>query len=197
MKLNKIGFSNINLNKNALITIGAILAAIIMVIVGVNSVTANAIAYEEKVTEAKSAISVQEKKRANLFPELVECVKNYDRHEYETLLAVINARAGENAPITDDIVNEVNNILEVVVEKYPDLSSQPNYERLMTNITMTENEIAEARDTYNTAVSRYNSYTRPPLRKFFLSLTGYEKIEFEKLSYDVSDDGPISLFNER
>lgn len=197
MKLNKINFSNFNLNKNTLITAGAILAAVIMVIVGINSVTANAIAYEEKVTEAKSAISVQEKKRANLFPELVECVKAYDRHEYETLLAVINARAGENAPITDDMVNEVNNILDVVVEKYPELSSQSNYEKLMTNISMTENEIAEARDAYNTTVSRYNTYTRHPIHKFFLSLTGYEKIEFEKLSYDVSDDGPISLFDER
>lgn len=197
MKLNKIDFSKINLNKNTLITIGAILAAIIMIIVGINSVTANAIAYEEKVTEAKSAISVQEKKRANLFPELVECVKAYDRHEYETLLAVINARAGQNAPITDDIVNEVNNILEVVVEKYPDLSSQPNYEQLMHNISLTENEIAETRDAYNTAVSRYNTYTRHPLHKFFFSFTGYERIEFEKLSYDVSDDGPMSLFDER
>ncbi len=58
MKLNKI-----NLSQNTLITIGAILAVIIMVIVGITSVSANAIAYEEKVTEAKSAISVQEKSK--------------------------------------------------------------------------------------------------------------------------------------
>ena len=65
----------------------------------------------------------------------------------------------------------------------------------MKESSITENKIAETRNAYNNAVSRYNTYTRHPINKFFLSLTGYEKIEFQKLSYDVSEDAPTNLFN--
>lgn len=184
------------LDKKTLITIAAVVSVIFLIVVGITSVTGNAIAYEEKVTEAQSAISVQEKKRATLFPELVDCVKAYDRHEYETLLEIVNARSSDGM-ITDEMVNEVKANIKLVLEDYPELSSQPNYERLMRDISITENEIANTRDAYNKTVSRYNTYTRHPLRKFFLSLTGYERIEFQKLSYDVSDDNLINLFDER
>ena len=56
------------LNKSILIIVAAVFAAIVMIIVGINSIPANAIAYEEKVTEAQSAIKVQEKRRADLLP---------------------------------------------------------------------------------------------------------------------------------
>lgn len=184
------------LSKTTLITIAAVISVILLIIVGVTSVAGNAIAYEEKVTEAQSAISVQEKKRVTLYPELVDCVEAYDRHEYETLLEIVNARSSNGNVITDDMVNEIKNHISFVLEDYPQLSSQPNYERLMKDISITENELAKTREAYNSTVSRYNTYTRHPLHKFFLSLTGYERIEFEKLSYDVSDD-VISLFNER
>lgn len=183
------------LNKSILIIVAAIFAVIVMGIVGINSIPANAIAYEEKVTEAQSAIKVQEKRRADLLPNLAEAIKAYDKHEYETLMNVINARKSQDGTISDDTVNEINEIVNVVLENYPQLSSQENYKEFMNESSITENKIAETREAYNKAVSRYNTYTRHPINKFFLSLTGYEKIEFQKLSYDVSEDAPTNLFN--
>lgn len=49
------------INKGTLIVAAATVAVIILAIVAISSVPANAIAYAEKVTEAKSAIKVQEK----------------------------------------------------------------------------------------------------------------------------------------
>lgn len=181
--------------KGILIAGAAILAVIILVIVGINSVAGNAITYEETVTEAQSAIKIQEKRRADLIPNLADCVKAYDKHEYETLVDIISARKGQDGTIPDDVVNEVNNIINVVVEKYPELSSQANYKELMNELAITENKIAETRNAYNKTVSRYNTYTRHPIRKFFLSLSGYEKVEFQKLNYDVSEDAPTNLFD--
>lgn len=181
--------------KGILIAGIAIIAVIIFAVVGINSVAGNAIAYEEMVTEAQSAIKIQEKRRADLIPNLVDCVKAYDKHEYETLVDIINARKGEDGTIPDDVVNEVNNIINVVVENYPELSSQANYKELMNELSITENKIAETRNAYNKTVSRYNTYTRQPIRKFFLSLSGYEKVEFQKLNYDVSEDAPTNLFD--
>lgn len=182
------------INKGVIIAIAAAIAAIILAIVAINSVPANAIAYEEKVTEAQSAIKVQEKRRVDLYPNLVDCVQAYDQHEYQTLVDLVNARTGKDGTISDDAVNEIKAAIDVVVESYPELSSQNNYKELMNEISITENKIAETRDAYNKTVSRYNTYVRHPIHKFFLSLTGYEVIEFEKLSYNVSEDAPTNLF---
>ncbi len=179
------------INKSILIAIAAIVASIIVIIVGINSITANAIAYAEKVTDAKSAIKVQEKRRADLLPTLADAIKSYDKHEYETLMDVINTRR----TISDDMMNEVNNIINAVLEDYPQLSSQDNYKEFMKESSITENKIAETRESYNKAVGRYNTYTLNPINKFFLSLTGYERIEFQKLDYEVSEDAPQNLFD--
>ena len=182
------------INKGTLIIVGAIVAVIIMIIVGISSVHSNAINYYEKVTEAQSAIKVEEKRRADLIPNLVDCVKDYNKHEYETLLAVIDARSQWSGKITDELVQEIKNELRVIVEAYPELKSQTNYDNLMKELSTTENMIAEVRRNYNNAVTRYNVYTLHPIHKFFLSLTGYERVEFEKLDYDVSEDAPTNLF---
>ncbi len=183
------------LNKSVIIAIVAGLAVILMAIVGANIVKANAITHEEQVTEAYSAIKVQEKRRSDLIPNLVDCVKAYDKHEYETLVGIVNARKGEDGIISDDVADEIKSAINVVVESYPQLSSQQNYTNLMNELSITENKIAETRDAYNKAVSRYNTYTRNPIYSFFLDTTGYEKLEFEKLSYDVSEDAPTNLFD--
>lgn len=183
------------LNKTVLIILAAVVAVILTIIIGVNSVAGNAIAYEEKVTEAKSNIQVVEKQRADSYPTLVEAIKDYNKHEAETLLNVVNARKAQDGSLTDANVNEINGIIDLIVEKYPDLKSQANYEKFMKEATITEHNIRDVRKAYNTTVSRYNTYTRHPIRKFFLSLTGYERVEFEKLSYNVSEDAPTNLFD--
>lgn len=183
------------MKKTIIIIIAAVVAVVLMAVIGINSVAAKAIAYEEKVTEAYSAIKVQEKGRADLLPTLADAIKAYDKHEYETLMGVIEARKAKDGSITDDTVNEINNIIEVVLEAYPELESNENYKYFMKESTITEHKIAETREAYNKTVSRYNTYTRHPIKKFFLNLSGYERIEFEKLSYDVSEDAPTNLFD--
>jgi len=183
------------MKKTIVIIVAAVLAVILMAVIGINSVTASAIAHEEKVTEAHSDIEVQEKRRADLLPLLAEAIRAYDEHEYQTLLNVVEARIGEDGTITDETVNEINQIVDVVLESYPELKSNENYKEFMKESAISENKIAETREAYNKAVSRYNTYTRNPIKKFFLNMTGYEKVEFQKLSYDVSEDAPTGLFD--
>lgn len=183
------------INKGIVITVVAVVAVVIATVVGITSVPGNAIKYEEKVTEARSAIKIQEKARNETLPNMADCIKNYDKHESETIINTIKARKGEDGTITDETVNEVMRQIDVVVEKYPELSSQKNYKELMNEIAKAENKIANTREAYNKTVSRYNEYTKHPLRKFFLSLTGYERIEFKKLDYDVSEEAPTNLFD--
>lgn len=177
--------------KLPIIIIGAIVAVVISGVFAFNSIPNKAISYEEQITTAQSEIKIQEKRRADLIPNLVDCVKACDKHEYETLVAVIK----ERGIVSDSSVEEIKTMINAVTEQYPQLESSKNYKKITNELTITENIIANTRTNYNTWVTRYNSYCkRFPIRQI-LSIMGYEKNEFKKLNFDVSDDAPTNLFN--
>ena len=177
--------------KLPLIIIGIIVAVIICGVFLVNSVPNKAIALEEQITTAQSEIKIQEKRRADLIPNLVDCVKAYDEHEYQTLMDIVNARRGSE----DTIAAEVKTKLDIVAEAYPELKSQENYKELMNELSTTENKIAQSRSNYNSWVTRYNTYCKRFPNSFVLSLVGYEKYNYLKLDYNVSEDAPTNLFD--
>lgn len=177
--------------KLPLIIVAAVLAVILLLVFAFQGVQNHAIGLEEQITTAHSEIKIQEKRRADLIPNLVDCVKAYDEHEYNTLMAVIEARGSSSDEVVGDIMANIN----VVAEQYPELKSNENYKQLMTELATTENLIAQTRTNYNTWVSQYNTYTRKFPNAGILSLLGYERQTFEKLNYDVSSDAPTNLFD--
>lgn len=181
--------------KRTLIIVG-IVVAFILLIVGVFASTNNrAISLEEQVLSADSDIQVQEKRRTDLIYNLVDCVKEYDKHEAETLLAVVNARKGES--VNDVDIDEVTSIINVVAEAYPELKSSENYKELMNELAITENKIAEFRNSYNNQVKAYNKYIRKFPNKQILGMMGYEPVNYEYLQYSASDTKPVqNLFGE-
>ena len=177
--------------KLPVIIIAAVLAVVLVFVFAFQGVQNHAIGLEEQITTAQSEIKIQEKRRADLIPNLVDCVKAYDEHEYNTLMAVIEARGSSSDEVVGDIMANIN----VVAEQYPELKSNENYKQLMTELATTENLIAQTRTNYNTWVSQYNTYVRKFPNAGILSLLGYERQTFEKLNYDVSSDAPTNLFD--
>lgn len=178
--------------KLVLIIVAVVVAVSLMCVFMFQGAQNGAINREEQIETAQSDIKVQEKRRADLIPNLVDCVKQYDKHEYNTLMDVIAAR-GTN---TDASVNEVKTMINAVAEQYPQLQSNTNYKQLMNELSVTENLIAEYRSNFNKQVKEYNRYVRKFPTRFFLSVVGYETIEYEYLNYDVSSDAPTNLFGE-
>lgn len=150
-----------------------------------------AISLEEQISTAQSEIKVQEKRRADLIPNLVDCVQAYDEHEYQTLMDVVNARGSA----TDESVQEIQTMIQAVAEAYPELKSSENYRELMNELATTENLIANYRSNFNTWVKNYNQYVRKFPNKQILGFLGYEVINYEYLNYDVSSDAPTNLFD--
>lgn len=178
--------------KLVLIIVAVIVAVASMCVFMVQGAQNGAINREEQIETAMSDIKVQEKRRADLIPNLADCVKQYDKHEYNTLMKVIEAR-GTN---TDASVDEVKTMINAVAEQYPQLQSNTNYKQLMNELSITENLIAEYRSNFNKQVKEYNRYVRKFPTRLFLSMTGYEVVEYEYLNYDVSSDAPTNLFGE-
>lgn len=177
--------------KSILIVIAAVIAVIMLAVFSFQGTQNKAISLEEQISTAQSEIKVQEKRRADLIPNLVDCVQAYDKHEYRTLMDVINARGSSS----DESVQEIQTMIQAVAESYPELKSSENYRELMNELATTENLIANYRSNFNTWVKSYNQYVRKFPNKQILGFLGYEIINYEYLSYDVSSDAPTNLFD--
>jgi len=124
---------------------------------------------------AFSQIDIQLQRRYDLIPNLVETAKGYAKHERETLEAVISAR-NEASAILKGLQNEkgqldvsaLNGAEEVLggmmsklfalSESYPDLKADSQFQKLMEELSSTENRIGYARQAFNDAVMTYNTY---------------------------------------
>ena len=173
-----------------LIVVAGIISVILMCVFGVQGAQNKAFALEEQVNTADSDIKVQEKRRVDLVYNLADCVKQYDKHEAETLTAIVDGRGS-----TGDIEN-VTTAISAVSEAYPELKSNENYKELMNELSMTENLIAEYRSNYNKQIKAYNRYVRKFPTRIFLSWVGYENQDYTYLDYDAPVDAPQNLFGD-
>lgn len=178
--------------KKTLLIVGFIAAVLLIGVFMVMGTENKAISYEVAIENTAGNIRVEEKRRFDLIPNLVDCVKQYDLHEYNTLKDVIAARSGGSASDVDEIKTMIN----AVAEAYPDLKSQKNYQELMNELSITENKIAEMRKFYNKNVTDYKRFVRQFPSKQFLSLRGYEVKDYEFLEFEHSSvDAPTNLFD--
>ena len=125
---------------------------------------------------AFAQIEVQLKRRYDLIPNLVECVKQFMVHERETLERVMAARnqaaAGlaqatqrpEDADAMRKWLGAEGTLagamgrLTVAIENYPDLKANASVADLTEQLTSTENRIAFARQAYNDWAAGFNNY---------------------------------------
>ena len=78
--------------KVAWIVAAGVVAVILLCVFGVQSAQNRAFSLEEQVNTAASDIKVQEKRRVDLVYNLADCVMQYDKHEAETLTAIVEGR---------------------------------------------------------------------------------------------------------
>jgi len=140
---------------------------------GYNQMQAN----EEAVKAAWGDVEASYQRRNDLIPNLVEVVKGYAKHEKETLTQVTEARAKVGSiQMSKEMIDNPQALqqfqqaqgalssalqrLMVVVEKYPDLKANQNFQDLQHQLEGTENRINVARVRYNKAVETFNVSVR-------------------------------------
>ena len=179
--------------KGIFITFGAIVALFLIGLLASFSVENTAISYEQTIQKDADNITDEEKRRFDLIPNLADCVKQYDKHESETLIELAKARSGGTDG--DATMEEVKLAIKAVAEAYPQLQSQKNYQELMNELAITENRIVDYRKIYNKDIADYGRYVRQFPNKQFLRLRGYEAKEYERHEYkNNSVDAPTNLF---
>ena len=139
----------------------------------------------EAVTSSWSEVNNQLQRRADLIPNLVETVKGYAKQETTVFGDIANARAGLlNAHGDPKSTIQANGQLDgalgrllAVVENYPDLKSNENFQRLQDELAGTENRIAVERRKYNETVQKYNTDIELFPQNIAASMFGFHREE--------------------
>ncbi len=123
------------------------------------------IARKNDVVKSFGFIDVLLKKRFDLIPNLVETVKEYMGYEKGLLTDVTELRAkamssgfNENERINyeNQLTQKLGNIM-VAAENYPDLKASQSFGQLQSTWKDLEDQIAGARQAYNSSVTSYNN----------------------------------------
>ena len=112
----------------------------------------------QRVRQGWSLIDVQLKRRHDLIPRLAATVSGLSAHEQSVQTAVARLRAQESATapgVTGQDFSGLAATLRGVVEKYPQLTAQPGFTALQTQLIETEQRVALARAYYNDIATQF------------------------------------------
>jgi LemA protein len=125
------------------------------------------VSQEETIKTQWAQVENQLQRRNELIPNLVETVKGFAAQEQTVYKAIADSRAKLAGATTPEqkiaAANEQSSALArllVIVENYPQLKSNESFNRLMDELSGTENRIAVERMRYNEAVQAYNTARR-------------------------------------
>jgi LemA protein len=156
--------------------VGLCVAVFIILTVGVVGIYNHLVRLNHHCENSFSQIGVQLKRRSDLIPNLVECVKGYMAHERETLERVIAARneaakgrqqanqQPQNREAVESWLGAEGHLgralgrLYMAMENYPQLKAIRTVADLTEQLASTESRIAFARQAHNDWVTTFNSF---------------------------------------
>ena len=125
------------------------------------------VSQEEAIKAQWAQVQNQLQRRNDLIPNLVETVKGYAAHEESVYKDIADARARllaakspeESIQAANQTTSALGRLL-AVVENYPQLKANEQFNRLMDELSGTENRIAVERMRYNETIQVYNTSRR-------------------------------------
>lgn len=164
----------------------AVVVAVLVLAGGSLAATYNGlVTRSEQINEQWAQIQSQLQRRYDLIPNLVETVKGYAAHEQQVFTEIAEARAKLAGAATPEQQVQAANQLEgalarllVIVERYPELKANEQFNRLMDELAGTENRIQVARARFNTAVKDYNRSIRRFPTVVVASLLGFDQRDY-------------------
>lgn len=153
---------------------------------------------DETVKTAWSKVESAYQRRFDLIPNLVETVKGYAKHEKDVFVGVTEARSKMGGIIEmgpefldnpqkvkefQQLQGEFSSALQrlmMVVENYPQLKADKNFQDLQVQLEGTENRIKVERDRFNDEVRKFNTLVRRFPLVLFAGMFGFSpKAYFE------------------
>ena len=137
---------------------------------------------DEAIKAQWAQVENQLQRRNDLIPNLVETTKGIAQQEQDVFGRIADARAKMAGATTPEqrmaAANEQSSALArllVVAENYPELRSSETFNRLMDELSGTENRISVERMRYNERVQQYNTTRRSFPSNITASLFGFKE----------------------
>ena len=196
--------------KKATIFIIALVAIVGLVILWGISINNKLVNAEENVKEAWSQVENNYKRRMDLIPQLVSTVQGAANFEKSTFAEVTEARSKVGSvqvdandlseanianfqKAQDALTNALSHSINVVVERYPELTATQNFRDLQVQLEGTENRIATSRQRFNEAVNTYNRLLRVFPNSIIASMAGFEKKGYFTAPEGADEAQPINF----
>src|SRR5579862_3725393 len=143
------------------------------------------VSQDEAIKGAWSEVENQLQRRNDLIPNLVETTKGYAQHEEGVYKDIADSRskllAAKSPEETIAAANQQTSalgLLLAVVENYPQLKANEQFNRLMDELAGTENRIAVARKRYNDKVQEYDTKRRQFPANMTAKMFGFKEYPF-------------------
>jgi LemA protein len=143
------------------------------------------VSQDEAIKAQWSQVQNQLQRRNDLIPNLVETVKGYATHEEGVYKDIADSRsrllAAKSPEETMQAANQQTAALGrllAISENYPQLRANEQFNRLMDELSGTENRIAVERKRYNDRVQEYNTATRQFPANLTAKLFGFKEHPF-------------------
>ncbi|HEX9046279.1 MAG TPA: LemA family protein, partial [Verrucomicrobiae bacterium] len=114
----------------------------------------------QRVRQAWSLVDIQLKRRFDLIPNLVDCVKGYRDHEAQLQeeLARLRTQLTATPPgVAGPDHGAVGQTIVAIAERYPELKANDAFLSLQKTLSDTEQRIALARSYFNEIATHFNT----------------------------------------
>src|SRR6266511_4062238 len=150
------------------------------------------VSQEEAIKGQWAQVENQLQRRNDLIPNLVETTKGFAQHEESVYKDIADARsrllAAKSPAETIAAANQQTSALGrllAVVENYPQLRANEQFNRLMDGLSGTENRIAVERMRYNERIQEYNTARRQFPANLTAKLFGFKEYPYFQVPPDA------------
>ena len=145
---------------------------------GYNSLVKN----KAEIDNSWAQVETQYQRRLDLITNLVSSVKGSQTQEQKVFGDIAEARtrysgatnSNDKAEAASKTESALGRLL-VITESYPELKSNANIQSLISQLSATEDTIATARNSYNSAAKDYNISVSVFPKNLLANMFGYEK----------------------
>ena len=185
------------MNKRILWGIVAVVAILFFWGLSINN---QMVTLDEAATAQWSQVENQLQRRYDLIPNLVNTVKGYAAHESKVFTAIADARAKLAGAITPDQKIAASQQMEsalsrllVISENYPNLKADQSFNRVMDELSGSENRISVERKRYNEHIKEYNLYMRKFPNRILVGLLGFHSREYFEVEEKAKETPKVAF----
>ena len=169
------------MTRRALLRFVALVAALPLSACSYNKFVSQEVAIKAQWAQVENQLQ----RRNDLIPNLVETVKGYAQHEQSVFKDIADARsrllAAKSPEETIAAANQQTSALGrllAIAENYPQLKANEQFNRLMDELSGTENRIAVERMRYNEKVQEYDTSRRQLPANVTAKMFGFKEYPF-------------------